>query len=374
MIERIKAYIQSLETEGIPQLSVNCVIFGFHEKTLKVIVNNIELNGLPGSPSPQSHLSQGLWRDAEHSVTSRKTPGGRAGSPVSGTPGKKILVLPGGYIGQTENLTDAVARIVKESTGLEKILFKQFAVFGDASRSFGKEFEALSKSLGPAGSPFRDPAMKKALNKSLGPAGSPLRDPTGKKTLNKSSAFPAESLASFSAESPVSGTLTDIPLAFTAESPVSGTLTDTDQLFKWFSKRFVSVCYLALVDFNKIELKPTQFLEAAQWLPVDKIKSLAMDHSDMVESARETLIRELPHTPIASNLLPAKFILPELHALAEAVLGRPIDRPNFRRKMLKSDLIVKVGQDASGQRRPADLYKFKYGKKTNLNEEMKFGF
>lgn len=256
MIERIKKYIHTLEKEGIPQLSVNCVIFGFHEKTLKVIINKIDLRGTT------------------------------------------LHVLPGGYVAQTEDLTDAVARIVKESTGLEKILFKQFAVFGDASRSFEKEFEALNKTLTPS----------------------------------------------------------------------------EKQFFKWFSKRFVSVCYLALVDFNKIELKPTAFLEAAQWLPVDQIKLLAMDHSDMVKSARETLIRELPHTPIASNLLPAKFILPELHALAEAVLGRAIDRPNFRRKILKSDLIVKVGQDGNGQRRPADLYRFKYGKKTNLNEEMKFGF
>ncbi len=256
MIERIKKYIQSLETEGIPQLSVNCVIFGFYEKTLYVIVNKIDLKGTT------------------------------------------LHVLPGGYVGQKENLTDAVERIVKESTGLEKMLFKQFAVFGDASRSFGKEFEALNKTLTPS----------------------------------------------------------------------------DKQLFKWFSKRFVSVCYLALVDFTKIDLKPTQFLEAAQWLPVDKTKLLAMDHSDMVQSARDTLLRELPHTPIASNLLPAKFTLPELHAMAEAVMGRPIDRPNFRRKMLKSDLIVKIGQDSSNKRRPADLYRFKYGKKTNLNEELKFGF
>ena len=73
------------------------MIFGFHEKTLKVIVNRIPL-----------------------AIST-------------------MFVLPGGYIKQTEDLTDAVERIVKESTGLEKILFKQFAVFGDASRSFGSE-------------------------------------------------------------------------------------------------------------------------------------------------------------------------------------------------------------------------------------------
>src|SRR5690349_3839896 len=101
MIERIKKYVKSLEKEAIPQLSINCVILGFHEKTLKVIVNKIDLGE------------------------------------------STILVLPGGYVKQEENLTDAVERIVSESTGLQKIMFKQFEVFGDASRSFGKEFAAF---------------------------------------------------------------------------------------------------------------------------------------------------------------------------------------------------------------------------------------
>ena len=254
MREKISEYVKSLEKEAIPQLSINCVIFGFHEKTLKVVVNRVPL-------------------------------------------GDKILVvLPGGFINQREDLTEAVERIVKESTGLQKILFKQFAVFGDASRSFGKEFL-----------PFADEFEDK-------------------------------------------------------------------RAFDWFSNRFLTICYLALVDFNKIELNPTQFMETAEWLPLDKIKILAMDHANIVKSARETLLKELPYSPIASNLLPPKFTLPELHALVEAILGREIDRPNFRRKVLATNLVVKIGQDASGKRRPADLYTFKHGKRTNLNDEYKFGF
>jgi ADP-ribose pyrophosphatase YjhB (NUDIX family) len=256
VIDKIKKYIRFLEKDAIPQLSINCVIFGFHEKKLKVIVNNVDLG------------------------------------PVN------ILVLPGGYIGQAEDLTDAVERIVRESTGLEKIMCKQFEVFGNASRSFGEEFPSIKK-----------------------------------------------------------------------------TLSDPDrQIIKWVSKRFVTICYLALVDFDKIDLKPTRFLEAAQWLPVDEAMSLAMDHGSIVSSARESLMKELPHSPIASNLLPSKFTLPELQALIEAILGRSIDRPNFRRKVLKSDMLMKVGQDTTNKRRPADLYRFRYGKKTSLTDEYKFGF
>jgi hypothetical protein len=257
MIEQIRKYLKSIEQSGIPQLSVNCVVFGFHDKTLKVVVNKVSILD------------------------------------------KTILVLPGGYVRQNENLSDAIQGIVKESTGLDNIMLKQFAVFGDASRSFGKEFLNLA-----------------GKTKSV----------QGKHGL------------------------------------------------EWFSKRFISICYMALVDYNKIKLRPTEFLESAEWLPVEKSKSLAMDHSDMVKSARESLLKELPYSPIVSNLLSAKFTLPELHALVQAILGREIDRPNFRRKVLASDLIVKVGSDDSGRGRPADLYTFRYGKKTSLTDELKFGF
>lgn len=256
MLEKINHYIRFLEKEAIPQLSINCVIFGFHDRMMKVIVNRIEL-----------------------------------GNSV-------FTVLPGGYIKQTEDVTDAAQRIVMESTGLEKILLRQFAVFGDGSRSFGKEFGPLAKSV---------PQEHK-------------------------------------------------------------------ELVSWMSKRFISICYLALVDYNKIELRPTQFLESAQWLAVDKAKTLAMDHSDILKSARESLLKELPYTPVASNLLPSKFTLPELHSLAEAIMGRGIDRPNFRRQILKSGLVVKVGKDDKGKRRPADVYTFKYGKKTNLTPDFRMGF
>jgi 8-oxo-dGTP diphosphatase len=256
MFDKILRYVESVEKEAIPQLSVNCVILGFHEKALHVVVNRISL-------------------DSVH-----------------------LMVLPGGYVYQKEDLVVAMERIVKESTGLEKILFKQFAVFGKASRSFNREFTKSRV--------FKSKADKGVLD--------------------------------------------------------------------WFSKRFVSVCYLALVDYSKIELRPTQFMDGAQWLPVNKLKELAMDHSDIVKSACESLRKEMPYTPIASNLLPSKFTLPELQALVESILGRQIDRPNFRRKILKTGMITKIGSDTSNKRRPADLYAFKHGRKTSLIEEYKFGF
>ena len=82
----------------------------------------------------------------------------------------------------------------------------------------------------------------------------------------------------------------------------------------------------------------------------------------------------MPYTPMASHLLPVTFTLPELQSLVEAILRRKIDRPNFRRKILKTGMLVKMGYDKSGKRSPAILYAFKYGKNTSLIGEFNFGF
>lgn len=254
MLDKLKDHFKSIPKDAIPQVSVNCVIFGFHDKQLQVIVNEIEIES------------------------------------------EKIAVLPGGFVNQSEDLTTAVERVVLESTGLKDILFRQFAVFGKADRSFAAEFK-------------KAPWMEQEK-----------------------------------------------------------------ELMDWISGRFISICYLALVDASGIELKPTQFLEVASWLPVPEGNVLAMDHSEILDSARSFLAKSLPHEPIESNLLPDKFTLPELHVLVEAILNRSIDRPNFRRKVLKSDRIEKVGVDGSGKRRPADLYRFKEGTSTNVIQDLRLGF
>lgn len=252
MKENSSQYLRLLELDIIPQLSLNCVIFGFHAKKLRVVVNKVSFGD------------------------------------------NKLVVLPGGYIQQDEDLEAAVESTIKESTGWADVLFKQFDVFGRVSRSFESDF---SKGAG------------------LAPA-----------------------------------------------------------VLKWFSKRFVSICYLALVDYQQSELQPSLFFESAEWLPIDQADTLSMDHAEILSSALNRLAQEMPYTPIAANLLPTQFTLPDLLALVEAILERKIDRPNFRRKILRTGMLIKVGVDNSGKGRPADLYEFKYGKNTSLIDDIKLGF
>jgi len=61
--------------------------------------------------------------------------------------------------------------------------------------------------------------------------------------------------------------------------------------------------------------------------------------------------------PVGINLLPSKFTLPELQTVYETILGKKLDRRNFRTKVMKLGVLVAAGQKRS-EGRPAVLYRF----------------
>jgi 8-oxo-dGTP diphosphatase len=100
--------------DSIPQLSIDCVIFGFHNQELKVL-----LSKLP---------STDLW------------------------------AVQGGFIRQTEDIDNAARRILEERTGLTGIFLEQFHVFGKVNRAsldFLKEaFTSISDTVEIESIPF----------------------------------------------------------------------------------------------------------------------------------------------------------------------------------------------------------------------------
>ncbi|CAH0997816.1 hypothetical protein EMA8858_03950 [Emticicia aquatica] len=84
----------------ISNLSIDCVIFGYEEKELKVLIS-------------KSRFGTGIWN------------------------------LPGGYIKKNEGIDNAASRILKERTSLENIYLEQFRVFGDENRIVDSKFRNL---------------------------------------------------------------------------------------------------------------------------------------------------------------------------------------------------------------------------------------
>lgn len=84
----VKDFIENGDKKYFSNLTIDCAIFGYHDRHLKILLTKWnELNGLS---------------------------------------------LPGGFVGRREPLTQAANRILKERTSLDNIFLQQFYLFGDS--------------------------------------------------------------------------------------------------------------------------------------------------------------------------------------------------------------------------------------------------
>lgn len=126
-------------------------------------------------------------------------------------------------------------------------------------------------------------------------------------------------------------------------------------------KRMVSVAYLALIDKKKVSIqKKTQKTLDAQWFDIKDLPKLAFDHKEIIQFAITVLRKILTFSNVVYTLLPPEFTLPELQSVYEIILGKNLDRRNFRRKFLNLGLIKETGRILEGaSNRPPKLYSFK---------------
>jgi 8-oxo-dGTP diphosphatase len=121
--------------------------------------------------------------------------------------------------------------------------------------------------------------------------------------------------------------------------------------------RIVTIAYVALVA-------PTGTLRAgtdasdARWWPIRELPGLAFDHEDIVHCAVERLRNKLEYTAVGFELLPPKFTLSELQRLYETILGRRLDKRNFRRRIGNLGILTPLREWQRGGRRPAQLHRF----------------
>ena len=128
----------------------------------------------------------------------------------------------------------------------------------------------------------------------------------------------------------------------------------------WIFGRTVSVGYLALVDFAEVNPTPDHLSEEVRWWDVREHPPLLFVLDEILETALATLRVQLEYLPIGRNLLPEKFTMPELQRLYEAVLGTPLDRRNFQRKMLALEIVERLAERKRGvPHRAPNLYRFR---------------
>lgn len=123
--------------------------------------------------------------------------------------------------------------------------------------------------------------------------------------------------------------------------------------------RVVTVAFYALVSADDYSLVAGQTTEDVCWVPVDELPELVYDHSEIAEHGLDVLRHQVRHQPIGFNLLPEKFTLLQLQALYEAILNTKLDKPNFRRKIMKMALLTPCEEKQQGvPHRAASLYRF----------------
>jgi 8-oxo-dGTP diphosphatase len=120
--------------------------------------------------------------------------------------------------------------------------------------------------------------------------------------------------------------------------------------------RVISVAYYALVAPEVMRLDSEG---QARWWPVSALPATVLDHRRIIEYALTRLRNKLSYTTVGFQLLPSVFTLSELQRVYEVILGRELDKRNFRRKVEGLGIVRPTReQRASASGRPAQLYRF----------------
>ncbi len=109
-------------------------------------------------------------------------------------------------------------------------------------------------------------------------------------------------------------------------------------------ERVISVSYFALVRQEEFQIKASTDANEVAWFKVQNTPALAFDHENILEMALKRLKNKVRYEPIGFELLPPKFPFSALEQLYESIIGKPLDRRNFRNKFQKMGLLTKLSE------------------------------
>jgi len=121
--------------------------------------------------------------------------------------------------------------------------------------------------------------------------------------------------------------------------------------------RVISISYFALISADRTLQAGSDAAEASWW-SMKQLPALAFDHAKILDCALDRLRNKLEYTTVGFQLLPEKFTLVQLQEVYEAILGKKLDKRNFRRKMAMLKILKPLDQYQPSARRPAQLFRF----------------
>jgi 8-oxo-dGTP diphosphatase len=135
-------------------------------------------------------------------------------------------------------------------------------------------------------------------------------------------------------------------------------------------ERVVTVAYYALVNLDEHPVVAERASRRAAWVRLSRARGLAFDHDEIVDVALTRLRGKVRYRPLGFELLPDKFPLRRLQRLYETLLGRSLDKRNFRKKILAMDVLDALGEvETDVPHRAARLYRFNRDRCQQLEAE-----
>ena len=128
----------------------------------------------------------------------------------------------------------------------------------------------------------------------------------------------------------------------------------------------ISIAYYALVPEDLVSGKLAPELRMQ---PVDRLKGLPFDHKDIILSAVERVRNKSSYSSLPVYLCGEQFTLPRLQSVYEVLLGEPINKVSFRRKMEELDMLepIEGALETGRANRPAQLYRLKEQYRSRLS-------
>lgn len=108
--------------------------------------------------------------------------------------------------------------------------------------------------------------------------------------------------------------------------------------------RVISIGFYCFVNTELCKLNPNEDLV---WSEYRVLPPLAFDHNEISSAAHRRVLTKMSSQLAGFELIPKKFTLKQLQEMYEAVLGHNLDKRNFRRKVLRHNVIQDTGQHQS---------------------------
>lgn len=134
--------------------------------------------------------------------------------------------------------------------------------------------------------------------------------------------------------------------------------------------RVITIAYYSLINIGDVHPKAASFADSVEWHDIRQVERLAFDHNEIMLSCLHQLQRNVRTRPIGFELLPEKFTLSALQELYEAILFKPLDKRNFRKKIMMMGLLSDPHEvQKNVAHRPARIYHFDHKKYEKFREE-----